>query len=339
MEKPIAFFCRAKPQDADAFEIFKEAVRVFIGYPLLRKDATYDPHALCACLVDPSCPEEEWAREIARQPSTRHFSRNRNFIQCVTPDSIVVIPRPERGAVYVGCITGPFEIVNSPPWADDYLDLREKQGLDRDDENHAHIADVAQGWPVDGYRRFDLSRVPGWLRHSMFGRSTFGQFQDHPISQDVTAYGVLNQILDGKPIVRTTWTLDPDEIKRRLVDTLTASAFEHLIVSLLQLDHPDEIWHQTGGPGDGGIDGLGSNEAGEVVGLMQSKLFAWSVPELSDLGHHDRPIRRYAAVLVMRTPAQPPDGTELLDLEWTAEAVRRHWKVLPQAHAMRVGAR
>ena len=338
-ENPIAFFCRAKPQNADALRICMEAKRIFIGYPLLRRGDRYDPSALGRCLVNPTCSDEEWRREIARRGSTRSFNRNRNFIPLVTRGSIVVIPRPEHGAVYVGRICGPFEIVDSPPWTDAYLALRAEQRVCTDDERSHHIADVAQGWPVDEYKRRDLSLLPGWLRNSMFGRSMFGQFKDHPIdSNEVSAYQALSQILDGRSIIQTWWTLEPDEIKRRLVDTLNPSAFEHLVVSLLQLENPNEIWHQTGGPGDGGVDGIGSNEDGEIVGLMQAKLTAWSAPELSDRGHFGRPVRRYAAVLIPERPAPPTDGTILLDREWIADAVRRHWCVLPQARAMRIGS-
>ena len=337
-ENPIAFFCRAKPQDADALRICMKAKRIFIGYPLLRRGERYDPRALGRCLVNPTCSVEEWRREIARHGSTRSFNRNRNFIPLVTRGSIVAIPRPEHGAVYIGRICGPFEIINSPPWADEYLALRAKQKVCNDDKKSHHIADVAQGWLVDEYKRVDISLLPGWLRNSMFGRSTYGQFKDHPIySDEMTAHHALSQILDGQSIIRASRTLEFGEIKRRLVDTLNPSAFEHLVVSLLQLENPNEIWHQTGGPGDGGVDGIGSNENGEIIGLMQAKLTARSAPELSNHGHFDRPVRRYAAVLLPERPKPPTDGTILLDLAWIAGAVRRHWRVLPQACAMRVG--
>ena len=52
--QPYAFFCRAKPQNADALDIFKKAGRVFIGYPLLRERGSYNPEALQSCLVDPN---------------------------------------------------------------------------------------------------------------------------------------------------------------------------------------------------------------------------------------------------------------------------------------------
>ena len=334
--EPIAFFCRAKPQNADALQIFKCARRVFIGHPLLRNGEPYDPSALRRCLVNPTCPDEEWAREIELQSTTQHYNKNRNFIREVTPGSIVVIPRPEQGAVYAGRIIGSFEIVDSPPWADAYLALRAEQKVNIEDKEKPHIADVAQGWPVDEYRRIYLSRLPGWLRHSMFGRPTFGRFQNHPIN-GTTAHDMMAHILDGGSTIPVSWTLELDKIKCRLVDTLTASAFEHLVVSLLQLERPNEIWYQAGGPGDGGIDGFGSNEEGEVVGLMQAKLYAQSAPELRELGHTDRQIERYVAVLVLERPVQPTDGTKLLNLEWIANAVHRHWRTLPQARAMRVG--
>ncbi len=338
--QPKAWFNRAKPRYADAFRIFDKARYVFIGYPLLRKGAKYDPQALRSCLVDPTCPRDEWERYKPEGRKGAMFTRNRKFVPRVTKKSIVVIPLPKEGAVYVARINGPFEIVDSPAWAEDYLKLRECQGLDhRDDEKHPYIADVAQGWPVDEYKRFPLSFVPGWMRQSMFGRSTFGDFWcHHPTDKNTTAWDVLNTILEEQHTVSMLWTLDLEEIKRRLVNTMTANAFEHLVVSALQLTHPDQIWYQTGGPGDGGIDGMGiDEESGEVVGLMQAKLVCRSSLNLANLGHQKQMIRRYAAVLIQEKPEIPVDGTELLDLEWIARAVRCHWQDLPQARAMRVG--
>lgn len=336
-EKKIAWFNRAKPWGKDALEIFQQASRVFIGYPLIREDVNFDPDALRSCLVNPDpsiCPDDEW---YYYKPSGRKggmYSTNRNFIPSVKEGSIVVIPRPEEGAIYVGCINGPFEIVDSPDWGEDYLNLRESQGLDR---VYERVVEVAQGWPVDEYKRFSLSIVPGWMRRSMFGRSTFGRFKDcHPLDANTTAWDVLDQILKGEYQVSTSWTCDLEKIKRRLVDTMTANAFENLIVSLLQLEYPDEIWLQTGGPGDGGIDGLGSAENGDVVGLMQAKLYCESKLNLGNLAHQQS-LRRYAAILIPETPNRPTDGTKLLGLEWIAGAVRRHWQALPQARAMRIG--
>lgn len=347
-KEKIAFFCRAKPQDYDALEIFKTANMVFIGYPLLKQGHTYDPQALRTCLVDPTCGDNEWASALKEKKAdkgfnARAFNKNRNFIKNqVTIGSIVVIPRPEQGKAYLGRITEPFQIVNSPSWAKDYLELRNASA--DEDREYSYIADVAQGWKVDEYRDIDLSEIPGWIRHSMFGRSTYGKIRKHhPLDEELdekeTSFDVLQRICAGQSVVDYQLTSELTKIKRRLIDTLTANAFESLVVSLLQLEYPDEIWQHTGGPGDGGIDGLGFNEKGKVVGLMQAKLFASSAPELGSLGHDNHQIRRYAAVLVPENPSHPSHGTELLNLDWIAEKVLKHANRLPQAIALRVAAK
>lgn len=105
MTNPIAFYCRAKPQNADAFEIFEQAQRVFIGYPLLRKypdgtDYLYDPRNLGECLVNPM-NDADWDIQIGKHKKTQQFNKNRNFAQRVNKGSIAVIPRPELGAIFL----------------------------------------------------------------------------------------------------------------------------------------------------------------------------------------------------------------------------------------------
>ena len=336
---PIAFYCRARPQQCDAFSVFREARRVFIGWPLHRGGkAGYDPQALRTCLVAPTVPEEEWQAVGGRN---RNHSRNRNFVFEVEAargsGAIVLIPRPQEGAAHLARIAGPFEIVDAPPWSKSYLRLRREQGLPADDASNCHIADVAQGWPVDEYRRIELSHVPGWLRRSMLGRATYGLLPAHPLDHEVSAYEVLDQLIVGPDAPDMEWTLEIEKIKRRLVEVLSPNAFEHLVVSLLQLEHPDEVWQHTGGPGDGGVDGFGANETGNVVGLVQAKLYARSAPAMRPFVSGGQEIRRYAAVLLPPNPEDPDDGTILLDLDWIACKVKTCWRRLPLALSIRVG--
>ena len=335
---PIAFYCRARPQNCDAFKIFKKAGRVFIGYPLVRMDESYNPKSLANCLVNPDCPEAEWEEQIAGQVG-REYTRNRNFISKVEPGSIVVIPRPSDGVVYVGRITGKFEIVNFPNWGEDYLNVRRDMKLDDDDDKNHHIADVAQGWEIDKYIPIDYSRLPGWLRRSLLGRSTYNELPSHPLNQEITAYSILKGILDEEQTPETEWSLKSDIVKNRLVNSLgNPCAFENLVIALLQLENPEQIWHHTGGPGDGGIDGFGSDEEGKIIGLMQAKYFAENAPALDDL-IMNKSIKRYAAVFLPENPADPMDGTCLLNLDWIVNAVRKHWKSLPLALTLRIGER
>lgn len=338
MKTGVAFYCRAKPQDADAFQIFKEAKRVFIGYPLWRDDVPYDPAALRACMVSPNCPADEWKQQL-RKKKTRNYNTNRNLVTYVkeADDAIVAIPRPSEGAVYLTRIIGEFEVVDSPDWYDAYLRLRRDQGLSGDDDNCRHAGDIAQGWPVEEFTRISLLQVPGWLRRSMFGRRTFGYFKNHPLDSKTAAYDVFVRLLEGESIVDRKWTMDPDAVKQRLIDTMSPSAFEHLAVSLLQLEHPDEIWQHTGGPGDGGVDGLGSNAMGETAAILQAKLYAGDIPDPTELGPGGMAVRRYAAILVGPESGSAPDGVELLDINWFADRIIRYRKTLPEARMLRVG--
>ena len=289
------------------------------------------------CLVDLTIDDEAWAHEQEFNPEfRRQHTQNRNLVQQVTRGSIVVIPRLCKGVVHVARITGEYHIVDAPDWAEDYLALRNEQGLDANDAKKRHIADVAQGWTVDEYRRVDFTRIPGWIRRTMLGRRAYAVSGSHPVDPGVTAHAVLEGIFGGehRPL---SWTLDLDDIKRRLVDTLFPSAFENLAVSLLQLEHPDEMWHQVGGPGDGGVDGVGRDKAGNLAGLMQAKLYAQHAPGFPAAGPHNPGVRLYSAVLVLEHPDPPGGGVHLLDLDWIARAVQRHWRFLPQARTMRIG--
>ena len=226
---PIVLVSKARPQDCDALPVFKKARRMFLGYPLCRKG--YDPQALCRCLINPvTCPDERWREAVEGETNRRMHSRYRNIIheveQARESGAIAMIPRPREGAAYVARMTGPFEIVDAPLWGKDYLELRERTGAYGDDEDHHHVADVAQGWPVDEYRRISLSSLPGWLRRATMGREAVRVLPSHPLDPEVTAYAVLDRILSGEAATAPEWTLEIAEIKRRLVDVLNPYSLE-----------------------------------------------------------------------------------------------------------------
>lgn len=336
IETPLAFYCRAKPQKSDAWPIFRDAKRVFIGYPMVRKGATYDPRNLASCLVNPACDDAQWAEQCDRPDYRREFASNRNLAREVVPGSMVIIPRPESGLAHLGRISGPFEILNDPPWLDAYMTLRETQGAYGDELDNQHGADVAQGWPVEAWVSVPLAAVPGWIRRSLFGRSTYGRLGSHPFDNDETAQDVLRRLLDtkGRAAVREA-TRDPDEVIKRLFDTLTANAFEHLMVNLMQLEHPGEVWIHTGGPGDGGIDGMAVSESGETAAVLQCKLYGaqepWPRP-----ADAPKSMRRVFAVLGDWGGPPPEDGVERLSADKIAKLVLKHARDLPEAKSMRI---
>jgi hypothetical protein len=131
----------AKPQDVDAIEIVVTEKRVFIGYPMWRAGAIYDPLNLKACVVDPSSGDDEWATAHAASSVKRpQFNQNRNLVRKVGVGSIALVPRPSRGVIYGGRIISNFELVNAPPWYNRYMKIRG----DEDNEDNWHAAGVAQ---------------------------------------------------------------------------------------------------------------------------------------------------------------------------------------------------
>ncbi|MBL4538076.1 MAG: restriction endonuclease [Oceanicaulis sp.] len=338
MNEPIAFYCRAKPQQADAWPIFRDQQRVFIGYPMVRHGAHYYADNLAQCLVSPACGDEEWAEQISGRAHIRQFSGNRNLVAEVTPGSIVVVPRPESGLAHLARIAGPFKIENDPPWLKTYMALREAQGAYLDEPGNQHAADVAQGWPVETWISVPLAALPGWIRRSLFGRSTYGRLHHHPFDETETAHDALNRLLaaPGRAVMRSP-TADLGEIKKRIADTLTASAFEHLMVNLMQLENPEEVWMHTGGPGDGGVDGMAVGADGRTAAIIQCKLYgsqeAWPKPEDAARG-----MRRVFAVLCDWGGEPPDDGVDRLGADRIAQLVLKHAAALPEARSMKIVA-
>lgn len=159
----------------------------------------YDSNSLWSCIVDPLCTDDEWNQEVSKQERTNEFNQNRKFVKIVTVGSIVIIPRIERRVAYLARITSEFEILNSPPWASDYLKLRKKQNQSLEDNINKHIGDVSQSWQVNKYEAIGLSKIPDWIQKSMYQRKTYGIIA-HPSDSSITAHSVLSEILDDLSI-------------------------------------------------------------------------------------------------------------------------------------------
>jgi hypothetical protein len=339
-----AFYSRCKPQDADALKIALDTKRIFIGYPMVKKGKIYSPQNLHSCIVDPACGDTEWSHWHNLSNRNRQYNRNRNFVNKIKIGSVAMIPRPSLGVIFCGRVKSPFQLENNPAWYSDYLELRRSQKLSNDDPSHEngegpwHAADVAQCWEVDEFRPIPIPRIPAWIRRSMFGRSTYGTI---PYQQEIKSdpYSVLSDIMDNPGFEARGWTTNEDEVKRRLVTDLTPSSFEHLAVSLLQLEYPDEVWTQVGGSGDGGIDGIGADNSGKVTGLLQCKWQYWGGEVFSGDSPwgvaHDA--RKYLAALMYPPDVASPQNCEFLNRDELVRLVIKHHEKLPLARSMRVG--
>jgi Restriction endonuclease len=123
-------------------------------------------------------------------------------------------------------------------------------------------------------------------------------------------YHVLNALLDHPEQVEHAWSQDVMEIGRRLVGSVGPNSFEHLCVALLQLEHPEHVWMHVGGSGDGGIDGIGADANGAVVGLLQCKWAYQSEDVFVDPQAGRSGTRQILVALLHSECATPREGIE-----------------------------
>lgn len=339
MPSPIVFFCRCRPQGSDAIGIARATNRAFIGYPAWRKGKFELDHSFRSAIVDLGIAQQDddvlasglsgaWRRQIAL---------NRNLVREAGIGSIVLLPRPAQGRVYAGRTLG-FELVDEPPWGEQYLSLREKQGLDITPRG-SHLADVVQGWKVEQWHSIPFPGIPTWIRASLFGRSTIGRIKPIRLpGLELDPLFELDRIIKNPAQLCPPKTLDLEEIAKRLVTYVGPNTFEHLVVALLQLEQPDEIWNHVGGSGDGGVDGIGTNHDGKVVGLLQCKWrYDGSILDFENSDETPPNIKRYIASLLHPVDVAGVRTTIFLDRSCIARLVLKHAENLPWAKSMQIG--
>ena len=156
------------------------------------------------------------------------------------------------------------------------------------------------------------------IRRSLFGRSTFGRIYHDPMMGDPLP--IISRLLNGVRQPRD-WTNEIGKITERLRYDLTPTAFEHLVVALLQLQHPHEIWMQVGGASDDGADGVGiDGSSGLTTAVLQCKLY-WDREDPGFRGNSGQ--RRYLATL-SSVPAMPTTNYVLIDAAAIAKLVLKY---------------
>lgn len=349
-QTPKVFFSRCKPWNVDALKVALEANRIFFGYCMRKAGAEYKPDNLQSCIVDVTCDDEAWTKHRdSQEKAIKEFNQNRNFVREITRGSIALIPRPSEGVIYCGIVEGEFELIDNPCkeewfktwekcWDERWGDSRRKTKEEKEDLNDAWMAgEIAQTWKVDKFRKIQAARVPVWIRRSLFGRSTYGIVRDQFGLNPYQAFlKTLDENFSYKP---RSWTKCPAEVQQRLLTDFTPSAFEHLVVALLQLEHPNEIWTHVGGSGDGGVDGMGSDSNGQVIGLLQCKwIYSGEKLELADVWRDaEKKPRRFLASIHHRDDEKAPDGFEFLTKDKIADLLIKHAAKLPQAVTLRIG--
>lgn len=252
---PVAFYVKCRPQNCDALKLALDRKIAFIGYPAWRADAErlWDRNRTSASIVD--ITQENWRTQVEALPGyLKQVAQNHNLASRITAGSLVVIPRPEAGLCYLGRVKDRLRLVDAPDWSDQYFELRRSQRQCCKSERH-HIGDVVQVWDVERFEPVPLPLIPRWIFYRLLGRNTAGLIGDRPDGKQ-EALEVLTQLYEKTftPDLFPTW--DPEIIASRLLDWVTTSTFEHLMVNVLQLEEPERSWMHVGGSGDGGVDGI-----------------------------------------------------------------------------------
>lgn len=272
----VLFYSKCRPQGVDAWPIARQYKRVFIGYPPWRKldysDSSTDwrTTGVSHLLIDLTDPQFE---SIERNDNGRGYksavTHHRNLASRIDTGSIVLVPRPSEGKCYAGEVSRPFELVDIPPWGDRYLDLRKASGCTVEDPL-GHIGDVVQTWPIDNWHALPFVGLPRWISYRLLSRNTLGIIEDLA-DPPVSALGEVQQLLGRAPGAFFQPVRGAENLERALLDWLSPSIFELLVVELLQLEQPDVHWHHVGGSGDGGVDGIAVTGEGQLVGVLQCK--------------------------------------------------------------------
>lgn len=298
-------------------------------------------------IISPDAPEEEW-RSPQADPKGNQAAQNgnRRLVREVVPGSIVIVPRPQDGLIYCGRIGGPFRVnFTEDRMADAEAAFRQLGALSEEHTCESIFAsgEVAQGWDIQGdWAPIPVQIVPAWVRRSVFGRSTYGVVdRDNRFGDPVKAMNALiDRVASGANFKPLCVTRDPSVVAQRLKDAVTPNLLEGLVVSLLQLEEPKRAWIGVGGSGDGGVDGIGSDESGDVVGLLQCK-WAWDGKEVFPSKNlwrsHGKAIELYLAFFYPPTRFLEPEATKTMDLQHIAKLVLKHSARLPFARTIRVG--
>lgn len=275
--KPVVFYTKCRP-GLDAWEIAQKYSIAFIGYPPWKpgKSVAIDGRTGYAEALFNIVEESNCAGLLIDVPVAyrKQVTANANMARQIGAGSYVIVPRPQDGVCYIGEVTSSFDLVDAPEWADDYVQmLRLKNKLAEDcpgDKVSWYLGDLVQVWHVKEWKTLAFPLLPRWISYRMMSRNTFGVIYDFK-DVDLFAHERVRQLLDETTPLRSARD-GIDLIETQLLEWVSPTMFEHLVVDLLQLEAGNTIgWHHVGGSGDGGVDGIGLSPDRNVVGIVQCK--------------------------------------------------------------------
>lgn len=261
---------------------------------------------------------------------------NMNVVRQIDKGSIVLVPRPQSGFCHAGEVVGEFELIDNPVWAEDYFKLRRKSELETEPET-SHIGDIIQSWKVKKWEKIPFPGIPRWISYRLLSRNTVGIINDLE-NPALSAVETVREIMK-RPGNQRYQVIGNGDIEYGLLNWISPSIFEHLVVDLLQLEAKDGVyWHHVGGCGDGGADGVAVDMQGNQVGILQCKWYINECP--AELAQEIRNTCSPKAEIVIaalhgvRDSQKMPANSRLLGLKELASLVEKHACRLPFAKSI-----
>lgn len=339
------FYIQCKPWGTDPVDLIRRHNILFFGYPVFRGPETeYDRNHMSHSIVDPSGGQDDWDKWLNRSAtwhpdmSERERSsyrvqanKNRKFVrEVIKPGDIALLARPNRGVVYCTRIET-FELVDSPPWADEFASLLDDQGRQK-----RYESEISQCWRVEPFTEIRIPHIPGWIRSSSFGRASYNRVVP---PDGLDPFQAMTDVMRGIYAHRPAgWTQSVGEIGKLLVGNLSPASFEHLMVSLMQLENPSQTWLHVGGSGDGGVDGMGTLQDGSLAALLQCKFRLGSSKEIFSSAVVDTAPERIVASLLHPAAPKIPLGIRFIGRDEVAALVLKHSARLPEALTLHIGS-
>lgn len=278
---------KLRPQGSDAWPVARDWRRVFIGWAPWKKGAVPGCDRLSERMLDLAELDGGWNPALlAAGINGRRVSAHRKLAHEIDEGSMVTVPRPEAGVVHLAPVTARFELVDSPPWLDDYLKLRKRQGLSTEPA-YAHAGDVCQTWPTGEWRTVPFPFVPGWIVRTLISRNQICRLKKRPDGRQA-ALDALRSLYEDGDVSRLfeseTRSADiASTVRSRLQTWLTPRSFEQFCCDLLQVHQPERTWWPVGGSGDAGTDAIAIDHSGTMVAVLQCKYsFSGSAARLGE---------------------------------------------------------
>jgi hypothetical protein len=112
--------------------------------------------------------------------------------------------------------------------------------------------------------------MPRWFSFRLLSRNTPGIIYGLPELKLDPHQRIRELVAGNGPLIFEV--KNQADLKAQVIEWVSPSMFEHLVVELLQLECGNgDRWCHVGGSGDGGVDGLGFSRDGSITAVLQCK--------------------------------------------------------------------